>query len=227
MRDMHEYQLHLVREAGVARVALGGLGHVFVPTHVVARELPGVLGELLDDETTSILLYQLGFLTGRAQAGAFFTERGIGEDELLYRVLTGPFHFAWAGYGDVDILLLEPDADEGFVALWETENSFSAREGLAAGERRRTCHVQAGYSAGWLTAATRLPLEARELACRTEGVRFCRFLVAHERALPRRLSEIRFHRQRGRYRVIAARARRAGSDPDVPASEHGPVVRLV
>lgn len=222
MRDMREYQLHLVRDAGSGHVALRGLGHVLVPTQVMARELPRVLGELLDEATTGILLYQVGFLTGRAQAEAFFAERGVGEDELLYRVLTGPFHFAWAGYGDVDILLLETGAPERFVALWETRDSFSAREGLAVGERRRTCHVQSGYSAGWLSAATGLPLGAHELACRTEGVAHCRFLVAHEEALGRCLSEMRFHLPRGRYAVIPARAPRALRLEDAPGRDGRP-----
>lgn len=205
MVDMSEYQTRLARETHLAQVTLAGLRHVLVPTSVVSRELPRVLTELTSPEAAGLVMYQLGYLTGAAHAERFFEDRGIGPEEPLYRTLTGPFHFAWAGYGDVNILLIEPHQDERFVALWETGNSFSAREGMAAGERRRACYTEAGYSAGWVSTAMQLPLATQELACRTEGVRFCRFLIADAQRMRSRLAEIRFHQPRETYRAVSAR----------------------
>ena len=87
------------------------------------------------------------------------------EHEVI-RVLTGPFHLAWTGYGDVDLLVWEPHLDKPLAVLWESENSVGALEARREQERTRACHLQAGYSAGWCTAATGIRLETRELACR-------------------------------------------------------------
>lgn len=205
-QDTSEYQSRLVREANVASVSLAGHGHVLVPTTVLSRTFPRELERFLSTDAAARVLYELGYLIGFAHAEQFFDDRQIGRDEIDYRVLTGPFHFAWAGYGDVDILLLNATADERFVALWDSHDSFRAREGIEQGERRRVCYPQAGYSAGWLTCALGVPLETRELTCRTEGVRHCRFLVAHQARMEERLREIRFHQPRESYRVLSARA---------------------
>jgi hypothetical protein len=78
--------------------------------------------------------------------------------------------------------------------------------------RTRACDVRAGYSAGWCAQATGLPTEARELACRAEGVGRCRLLVGHAERIAAHLADPRFHRPTARYSITPARVDGAGSD---------------
>jgi len=206
LEDMREYQGRLQRHPAAAQVTLAGVPHALVPTHVIARGFPAALHELVGADTAPLVMYRLGQLIGRGQAEAFFEDRGIDAGDHAYRLLTGPFHLAWAGYADVDLLVWEPRLDERFAILWESDNSFSARETAADDPpRARACHLQAGYSAGWCTHATGLRLETSELACRAEGVRHCRFLIAHGERMQERIENPRFHRTTGSYGIRPAR----------------------
>jgi len=194
------------REPDRARITVGGLGHVLLPTEVAAYSFREDLEAFLGKDFARLALYRLGFQVGRAHAQAFFRFRP--SQDLTFRVLAGPFFFAWSGYGDVDLLLAEIRGDEGFLVLWETEDSFSAEEAVRRGLQGRFCHLQAGYSAGWCSEAAGLALGTRELACRAEGVKACRFLIAPEERLPELVPDPRFHRDRRAYTRIAARLRR-------------------
>ena len=116
--DMRDYQRRLQRNPASAQITLAQLPHALVPTHVVTRDLPRVLDELLEAGDAPRVMYRLGYLIGRTQAAAFFQDAAIDTTDLLYRVLAGPFHLAWAGYGDVDLLVLEPHLDDRFALLW-------------------------------------------------------------------------------------------------------------
>jgi hypothetical protein len=169
-----------------------------MPTRVIGWDLPRILDEIAGPAGTAAALYRLGGRIGRTHAAAFFASMDRDRD-WLYRLLTGPFHFASAGYGDVEVLLLDAELDTRFAVLWESAHSFSADAAAADGRRVRACHVQAGYSAGWCGEATGLPIDARELACRAEGVTCCRFLLTHADMLQERLVEPRFHRAAADY----------------------------
>jgi len=203
--DMTQYQKLLARDPSHARVSLARVNHALVPTHVLARDLPIELAEMLGAEIAPTVMYRLGWLIGTTHARAFFAERDVAIADRSYRVLTGPFHFAWAGYGDVELLVWEPNLDETFLVLWESRNSFSAQEAINDNIRKRACDLQAGYSAGWCTEATGLPIEVVELACRAEAVSTCRFVMAHADRVSDRASEPRLHRPTRQYRVISAR----------------------
>lgn len=202
--DMTAYQDLLERDPGHARVSLAGVNHALVPTHVLAHDLPEELVEILGAELAPTVMHRLGRLIGREHARAFFADRDVGTAEMHQRVLTGPLHFAWAGYGDVNLLLWEPHPDEDFMVLWESRNSFSAQEAINAGLRKRACNLQAGYAAGWCTEATNLPIEVVELACRAETRSTCRFVMAHADSVSRWISEPRLHRPSGQYRSTSA-----------------------
>jgi hypothetical protein len=209
--DMQEYQQRFDRDPAVAQVSLGGMSHALVPTHVLARELPRELMEIVGQELAPIVMYRLGFLVGRSHAAAFFEDRNISTEEAEYRVITGPFHFAWAGYGDVELLIWEPKIDCDFRVLWESDNSFSARESQKDGCRSRACQLQAGYSAGWCTESTGLPLQTYEIACRAEGVSHCRFLIAHRDRVRQQVLEPCMHLPTKSYTITHARTPDAAS----------------
>lgn len=199
--DVAEYQASFVREPGNARIQVAGVPHALVPASVVARDLPLALARRDGPEAVALVLYELGALIGGAHAAQYFEDRGIDPQDRLSRVLAGPGQFAWSGYGDVDLLLLDPFWDERMAILWESTNSISAEQSSRAGRRVRSCHMQAGYGAGWCSAATGLRLRAIELACRTEGAHRCRFLLGDETRLDELATEPRFHRTRDHYTV--------------------------
>lgn len=198
VHEMRAYQAGLRRDSEHG-LWLGGLRHALVPTHVLAKDLPNELEALLGRSAAAVVMARIGRLIGHAQAEAFFADNGAEGDEWLHRMIRGPMHFAWAGFGDVDLLMLDVVSDQDFTILWESDNSFGAGEALSDGDRGRSCHMQAGYAAGWNSAATGLQLEAREIACRAEGVSHCRFILAPADGFEDRLCEPRFHRPTRQY----------------------------
>src|SRR5439155_13557597 len=193
LSDMSQYQERLVRNPGVGEVLLAGVSHALVPTRVMGQELPRELRELVGEDLAPVVMYRLGYLIARNQAKAFYVDRHIDPSESEYRVMAGAFHLAWTGYADADVLIWEPEPSEDFLVLWESDNSFCAREAIKAGVRNRACHLLAGYASGWSTEATGTPLETNEIACRAEGVSHCRFLVAHRDRIQQRLLDPRLH----------------------------------
>jgi predicted hydrocarbon binding protein len=210
--DMGQYQERLVRSPGIGQVSLAGVSHALVPTRVMGQELPRELTELVGETLAPVVMYRLGYLIARNQAKAFYLDRQIDPSDVEYRVMAGAFHIAWAGYADADVLIWEPEPNENFLVLWESDNSYCAREAIKAGVRSRACHLLAGYATGWTSEATGIPLETGEIACRAEGVSHCRFLVAHRDRIQQRLVDPRMHRSTSRYNAISTRI------PDPPAS---------
>jgi predicted hydrocarbon binding protein len=176
----------------------------------MGQELPRELRKIIGEELAPVVMYRLGYLIARNQAKAFYLDRQIDPSETEYRVMAGAFHIAWAGYADADVLVWEPEPNEDFVVLWESDNSYCAREAIEAGVRNRACGLLAGYATGWGTEATGVPLETNEIACRAEGVSHCRFLVAHRDRIKQRLLDPRLHLPTSRYDAISTRT------PDAP-----------
>ncbi|WP_354698583.1 hypothetical protein DSM112329_04269 [Paraconexibacter sp. AEG42_29] len=204
--EVADYQQRFERDPGRARVSLAGVPHALIPTAIVARDLPSALAKRDDSQAVALVLHELGVLIGRTHATAFFEDRGIDEDDRLHRVLTGPAHFAWAGFGDVNLLLMDTSWDVGFAALWESVSSFSAAD---AGSRVRSCHLQVGYASGWLSEATGQTLHGTEIACRAEGAHRCRFVIGHESRIHALAQDPRMHKDRDRYDVLPIHAVRA------------------
>jgi predicted hydrocarbon binding protein len=193
-RDVGEYLKLLDRDP-----------HVLVPARVISRDLLRIATEAVGPAGAAQLVKRLGREIGRASAEAFLGHRESDGVDPVYRLLTGSMHLASAGFGDVDLLVFEPTFDERFAVLWESENSSSARNSVQEAGRSRVCHLEAGYSAGWCSVATGLPVEARELACRSEGVARCRFLVAHAGRFEAALADPRFHQPSAEYSVTPVR----------------------
>ena len=210
--DMSQYQERLVRSPGIGQVSLAGVSHALVPTRVMGQELPRELTEIIGETLAPVVMYRLGYLIARNQAKAFYLDRQIDPSETEYRVMAGAFHIAWAGYADADVLIWEPEPNENFLVLWESDNSYCAREAIKAGVRNRACHLLAGYATGWSTEATGVALETSEIACRAEGVSHCRFVVAHRDRIQQQLLDPRLHRPTSRYNAISTRT------PDVSTS---------
>jgi hypothetical protein len=210
--DVRAYHAGLDRDPACARIDLGGASQLLLPSRVIGLDLPRILDQLCGPVASADAIYSLGCQIGQSHATAFLAASRSDSSDPLYRLLSGPFHFAWAGYGDVDLLILEAHLDDRFAILWESEHSAIAL--AAAGEKRRSrvCHLHAGYSAGWSREALGVPVDGRELACYAEGVARCRFLLAHTQKLDARLVEPRFHQPPDRY--ARARVRVVPCPPD-------------
>lgn len=193
----HYKDRQLTYEPG--RLSLAGVPQVLIPSHVVACDLPRKLVELLGAEAVPEIMHALGCLVGSSHAATFFAQRPHDRSEVDFGLLTGPFHGAWAGYGDPKILLYEPKLNDQFLIMWESDTSFSAQEALRTGTRGRVCNLLAGYAAGWSAEVTGLPIEAVEIACRAEGVAHCRFVLAHRDSFAHVLADPRLHHSTGHY----------------------------
>jgi predicted hydrocarbon binding protein len=202
---MSEYQERLVRSPEIGQVLLAEAPQLLVPTPVMGQELPRELKKIIGEELAPLVMYRLGYLIACHQARAFYIDRDIDPSETEYRVMAGAFHIGWVGYGDAELLIWEPEPTQDFLVLWESDNSYCAREAIKAGVRNRACHLLAGYSSGWATEATGVPLETNEIACRAEGVSHCRFLVAHRDRIQQRLLDPRLHQPTNRYQTIPTR----------------------
>jgi hypothetical protein len=208
IEDVADYQSRFIREPGAPQqVSLGGVQHALIPASIFARDLPSVLARSDAPEVVALVLYELGSLIGTTHARGFFGYRDIPESHRLYRVLTGPSHFAWAGYGDVDLLLVGETGTLENVFLWESSTSFSAAERTPTGRRARSCHMQAGYASGWVSDAMGMAMRATELACRTEGADRCRFVLCEDGRTGDVIADERLHQPRSHYPTLRAHAR--------------------
>jgi hypothetical protein len=201
-QEVQDYQTKLQREPTKARVSLSGEPYVFLSARSLALTFPQMINETFGLRIGDKVIYQLGYIIAFAEAEHFFQARNISLKELDYRVLTGTLYSAGTGFGNVELLDQKLCRDHTFHALWETPNSFSAEAAIASGLPGRYCHIQAGYAAGWCSAATGLELACQEIACAAEGVKKCRFLIAHLQHLTSKVSDPSFHKPRSSYYVI-------------------------
>jgi hypothetical protein len=121
-------------------------------------------------EDAPATLYALGFVEGMADG--LRIAQGFGADELR-PCLAGP--------GLPLLFVPETEQDDPVVRIAGTvENSLEARihraQGLCANEP--SCHLSAGYAAGWYGEILRERLIVKEVECMANGGTRCRF-VAH------------------------------------------------
>jgi len=137
----------------------------------------------LDDreavEASSRVLFDIAHAIGNADARAF--HKATGMEEPVAKLSTGPVHFAFTGWGFVDI---SPESvatpDEHYYLLYDHPHSFEADSWIAQRGKTDfcTCVMSAGYSSGWCQESFDIPLAAQEILCRSRGDEACRFIMA-------------------------------------------------
>ncbi len=143
-------------------------------------------------DAASRVLYDMAHSIGRADARHFHEATRV--TEPLEKLSTGPVHFAHAGWARV---VISPESravpDVDFYLKYDHVNTFESDAWTAKRGRVDfcTCFMNAGYSAGWCTESFGLPLDAREVTCRSKGDPACSFIMAHRDRLPGRLAERR------------------------------------
>jgi two-component sensor histidine kinase len=124
-------------------------------------------------------LFDLGHVLGIADAKSFHSKMNL--QDPIEKLSTGPVHFAYSGWGFVDILPeSNPSADENYFLKYHHPYSFEADSWLSRGQRSQdcVCIMNAAYSSGWCEASFGMPLTAVEIACRARGDANCSFIMA-------------------------------------------------
>lgn len=145
---------------------------------------------VLDDEeaimASSKLLFDMAKSFGISDAQSFHSATNI--TDPMIRSSTGPIHFSYTGWSNVEILPGSVGApDENFYLLYDHPHSFEAESWIKMDKKTDfcTCFMSAGYSSGWCQESFGIPLKAQEIMCRSKGDRACRFIMSQ----PHRLEE--------------------------------------
>lgn len=149
-------------------------------------------------DAASLVLFDMAHSIGQADGRVF--HRATGVSDPIAKLSTGPIHFAYTGWAFVDILPESaPTPDEDYLLVYDHPNSFEADAWIASGRRTDfcTCFMNAGYSSGWCEESFGLRLEAREIACRSKGDPYCRFIMAPPGRLERRIAQYLARQQSG------------------------------
>ncbi|MGE3727606.1 MAG: histidine kinase dimerization/phosphoacceptor domain -containing protein [Candidatus Sericytochromatia bacterium] len=130
-------------------------------------------------QTGQDFLFDIGHVLGIADAKCFHAKMNL--QEPIEKLSAGPVHFAYAGWGFVEILPeSNPSPDENFYLKYHHPYSFEADSWLSRDQRSQdaVCIMNAAYSSGWCEASFGMPLTAVEVACRARGDETCTFIMA-------------------------------------------------
>jgi two-component sensor histidine kinase/predicted hydrocarbon binding protein len=137
-------------------------------------------------QTGQDFLFDIGHVLGIADAKCFHAKMDL--QDPVEKLSAGPVHFAYAGWGFVEILPeSNPSPDENYFLKYHHPYSFEADSWLSRGQRSQdaVCIMNAAYSSGWCEASFGIPLTAVEIACRARGDASCTFIMAP----PHRINE--------------------------------------
>jgi len=132
------------------------------------------------------LLFDMAHAIGMADARNFHARMNLRTP--LEKFSVGPVHFAYSGWGFVDLLPgSHPVPSEDYVLIYDHPHSFEAQAWQAAGKVTEfpVCVMNAGYSSGWCEESFGVPLVAAEIMCQARGDKSCRFVMGH----PHRISD--------------------------------------
>ncbi len=126
------------------------------------------------------LLFDIAHALGIADARNFHLQMNL--KTPLEKLSVGPIHFAYSGWGVVDILPeSKPVADENYLLVYDHPNSFESQAWQTTGQQAAfpVCVMNAGYSSGWCEESFGVALVATEIMCRAKGDKHCRFIMSH------------------------------------------------
>ncbi|PIQ25184.1 hypothetical protein COW36_23025 [bacterium (Candidatus Blackallbacteria) CG17_big_fil_post_rev_8_21_14_2_50_48_46] len=130
-------------------------------------------------QTGQDFLFDIGHVLGIEDAKSFHARMHL--QDPIEKLSAGPVHFAYAGWGFVEILPeSRPVPNEHFFLKYNHPYSFEADSWISRGQRSQdtVCIMNAAYSSGWCEASFGLPLTAVEISCRARGDAACSFIMA-------------------------------------------------
>ncbi len=138
------------------------------------------------------LLYELSHSVGRSDAKNFHQKMDLADP--ISKLSAGPVHFSHTGWAYVDIDKESiPSPDENFCMIYRHPYSFECDSWLASEAKveHPVCIMNAGYSSGWCQESFGIPLESRELTCRTLGHHDCLFIMAQPHLIESKIADYR------------------------------------
>lgn len=142
------------------------------------------------DLFSSSLLYELAHAVGRSDAKNFHKTMGLSDP--VEKLSAGPVHFAYSGWASVNILEdSNPSPDDDFCLIYKHPYSFECDAWLSSDSHvdHPVCIMNAGYSSGWCQQSFNIPLEARELTCRSQGNDDCLFIMAQPDCIEQKIQD--------------------------------------
>jgi two-component sensor histidine kinase/predicted hydrocarbon binding protein len=134
------------------------------------------------DEATRIgnnFLFDIAHVLGKKDGESFHTKMKL--TDPIERLITGPFHFAYTGWANVEIFPEStPTPDENYFLKFHHHNSFEAQSWKKAGRKSDipVCTMSCGYSSGWCEESVGIPLTTVEIECEAMGAEHCTFIMA-------------------------------------------------
>ncbi len=125
------------------------------------------------------LLYELAHAVGESDAKDFHRKMSL--KDPIAKLSAGPVHFSHSGWAFVEVLEEStPTPDEDYYLVYKHPYSFECdawiNSEVDAGHP--VCIMNAGYSSGWCQESFGIPLDAREITCRSMGHDDCLFIMA-------------------------------------------------
>ncbi|WP_448565437.1 diguanylate cyclase domain-containing protein [Thalassotalea ganghwensis] len=136
------------------------------------------------DVFAASLLYELAHAVGQSDAQNFHETMNL--TDPIAKLSAGPIHFAYSGWASVEIMPEStPSPDENFYLVYKHPYSFECDAWLDSdfSTDHPVCIMNAGYSSGWCQKSFGIPLEAREITCRSQGQEDCLFIMAQPQCL--------------------------------------------
>jgi two-component sensor histidine kinase/predicted hydrocarbon binding protein len=169
-----------------AEIMISGERYVLFRSASLSYEFLDIIKELYSnrpiEEATRIgnnFLFDIAHVLGKKDGLSF--HRNMNLVDPIEKLATGPVHFAFTGWANVEILPeSNPSPDEHFFLKFYHHNSFEAQAWKKAGRTSDipVCTMSCGYSSGWCEESYGMPLTTVELECEAMGAEHCTFIMA-------------------------------------------------
>ncbi len=160
-----------------SRIILGDSEYMLINLQSIAVDMKQQLAELLDPNGVNLFMYRFGKTLGETAAKRLLPKLNL--ENVVERVAAGPIFAGYAGFVRVKLLPSNITEDENFFLFYEHPNNFEAtywKEEIGKSDEP-VCYFNAGYSAGWCSVASGVPLDATEVLCEAKGDKSCRFIM--------------------------------------------------
>lgn len=167
-------------------IHINGERYILMRSDVISYQVFQSFLRLYKDKTkeeafdlTSDLLFDFSHIMGYEGAKRFHEKMNV--TDPLDKLSSGPIHFAYTGWANVEILEgSKPEANEDFFLQFRHNSNFEAEAWLRnnGGNDQNVCIMNAGYSSGWCSAAFGMDLTAVEVSCSATGDEHCEFIMA-------------------------------------------------
>lgn len=185
-QTVKEYFSHLKLNPTHGSIEINDERYVLVRASALSHDFLKTIQHLYADQGEKAalaigkdFLFDIARVIGKNDAIRFHAEMNL--TDPIAKLTAGPVHFAYTGWGFVDILPeSNPSPDDNYYLIYNHPYSFEADSWIRYGHKSATpvCVMNAGYSSGWCEESFGLQLTAVEITCRAKGDKTCTFIMA-------------------------------------------------